>query len=133
MLASDADRDRVLQSLKEGYVQGRLVHEELDQRIAAALRARTVEELHALLDDLRPRPAPVPPPQPAAPVLLGAGQPGDLAAFVQWWPACLIGVGVFALIASNGHLAPFLWWLIFPAFFWFRGGRRRYRYRGPRF
>jgi len=72
MLASDADRDRVLQSLKEGYVQGRLVHEELDQRIAAALRARTVEELQALLDDLRPRPAPPPPVPAAAPVLLWA-------------------------------------------------------------
>jgi hypothetical protein len=88
-----------------------------------------VEELQALLDDLRPRPAPAP---PAAPVLL-ATKPGDLAAFVNWWPACLIGIGVFALIASNGHAFPFLWWLVFPAFFWFRGGRRRYRYRGPRF
>jgi len=128
MLASDADRDRVLQSLKEGYVQGRLVHEELDQRIAAALRARTVEELRALLDDLRPKPsAPLP-----APVLMRTAQPGELAAIVQWWPACLLGVGVLALVASDGHLAPFLWWLVFPAFFWFRAGHRRYRHRGPR-
>ena len=133
MLASDADRDRVLQSLKEGYVQGRLVHEELDQRIAAALRARTVEELQALLDDLRPRPAPPPPVPAAAPVLLRTAHTGELAAYIRWWPACLIGIGVLALVASNGHLAPFVWWLFFPAFFWFRGGHRRYRHRGPRF
>ena len=128
MLASDADRDRVLQALKDAYVQGRLTHEELDQRLAAALRARTIEETQALLDDLRPRPAP---PAPVAPGLqLAQPQPG-LAPYVNWWPALAIGIIVLG-IAGETHSVQYLWWVIFPAFFWFRGGRRRYRYRGPR-
>jgi len=131
MLASDGDRDRVLQYLREAYVQGRLLHQELDERISATLRARSIEELQALIEDLRPKPAPpVPTPVPAG---LQTARPNELAVFYHWWPALLIGIGVLAIVGSDGHLAPFLWWMFFPAFFWLKGGRRRYRYRGPRF
>jgi hypothetical protein len=128
VLASDTDRDRVVQALKEAYVQGRLTHEELDQRLAAALRSRTTEEVQALLDDLRPRPAPPTtalPPPPLAPY-----QQQGLAPYVNWWPALAIGV-LFLGILGETHSVQYFWWLVFPVFFWFRGGRR-HRYRGPR-
>jgi Domain of unknown function (DUF1707) len=126
MLASDADRDRVVQALKDAYVLGRLTHDELDQRLAAALQARTTDETQALLVDLQPRPAPPPPLfTPQAPYPQQA-----LAPFVSWWPALLVGIVVLG--ALDSHNLQFFWWMIFPAFFWFRGGRRRFRYRGPR-
>ncbi len=128
MLASDADRDRVVQALKDAYVQGRLTHEELDQRLASALRARTIEETHSLLEDLGPRPAPQPPLLPAPPV---AYPQQGLATYVNWWPALLIAFVVLG-VAGQTHSVQYFWWMIFPAFFWFRGGRRRYRYRGRR-
>jgi Domain of unknown function (DUF1707) len=127
VLASDSDRDRVVQALKDGYVQGRLTHEELDQRLAAALRSRTTEEVQALLDDLRPRPAPpaaVPPAPPALQLQQG------LAPYVNWWPGLAIGFLLLAVVGET-HSFQYLWWVAFPAFFWFRGGRHR-RYRGPR-
>jgi hypothetical protein len=129
MLASDADRDRVVQALKDAYVQGRLTHEELDQRLAAALAARTVEETQALLDDLRPRPAP---PSPVLPGLQLAQPPPVPVPYLNWWPGLAIAIIVLG-IAGETHSVQYLWWVVFPAFFWFRGGRRRYRYRGPRF
>lgn len=132
MLASDADRDRVVLALKDAYVQGRLTHDELDLRLAAALGARTIEETQSLLDDLRPRPTPRASFLPTPPM---AYQPaGGLSQFT-WWPVVLIAVVVLAwAMPGNGqHInAGFLWWIVFPAFFWFRGGRRRHRTRGWR-
>lgn len=50
--ASDADRERVTARLREHYAEGRLTREELDERIAAALGARTYGDLSGLMDDL---------------------------------------------------------------------------------
>jgi len=50
--ASDAERDAAVGQLRAAAVQGRLDHDELEERVAAALRARTHVELGALLDDL---------------------------------------------------------------------------------
>jgi DUF1707 SHOCT-like domain len=49
---SDTDRDHVAAQLREHYVQGRLTHEELDQRLEQAFRARTRPELDAVTRDL---------------------------------------------------------------------------------
>jgi DUF1707 SHOCT-like domain len=68
--ASDADRDRVTARLREHFAAGRLSHDELDERVSAALHARTFGELRRLMADLpEPMPAPAgrPWPQPAAP------------------------------------------------------------------
>ena len=56
--ASDADRERVVEQLREAAAEGRLDHEELDARAGAALRAATTNDLQALLGDLPPRPSP---------------------------------------------------------------------------
>ena len=50
--ASDADRDRVVATLREHGAAGRLSVDELEERVGAALEARTHGELNGLLDDL---------------------------------------------------------------------------------
>jgi DUF1707 SHOCT-like domain len=62
---SDADRERVTARLQENFAEGRLNQDELDERISAALNAKTFGDLRPLTADL---PGPVPaPPQPAPP------------------------------------------------------------------
>jgi hypothetical protein len=57
---SDADRDRVTARLREHFAEGRLTQDELDERISAALNAKTFGDLRPVMADL-PEPAPVPP------------------------------------------------------------------------
>jgi hypothetical protein len=55
--ASDADREQIAERLRNAAAEGRLVAEELEQRMAIALRARTYGELSAVVSDLpRSRP-----------------------------------------------------------------------------
>lgn len=49
---SDADRDRAVSELSEAFQAGRITAGEFGQRSSQALRARTGEELTALLEDL---------------------------------------------------------------------------------
>jgi hypothetical protein len=57
---SDADRDRVIDELRERFADGSLTHESFMFRIDAALRARWHDELAGLLTDLPgPRVSPV--------------------------------------------------------------------------
>ena len=60
---SDADRDRVTARLRDHFGQGRLTHEELDERISASLNAKTVGDLRHVMVDL-PEPALMSPQQP---------------------------------------------------------------------
>lgn len=50
--ASDAERDQVVEELRAHAADGRLSVDELDERIAAALGARSRADLARLLDDL---------------------------------------------------------------------------------
>jgi hypothetical protein len=54
--ASDADRDAVAERLRGAAVEGRLEPDELEERLHAALRARTYGELRRLLADLPAKP-----------------------------------------------------------------------------
>jgi predicted anti-sigma-YlaC factor YlaD len=54
--ASDADRDAVAERLRGAAVEGRLEPEELEERLHAALRARTYGDLLGLLADLPAKP-----------------------------------------------------------------------------
>ena len=111
---SDADRERVAARLREHFAEGRLSPDELDERIAAALNAKTVGDVRRVMADLPdPVPAPwAPGPRPvfrrgppilplavfaliAALVIPGAGW--LFLAFVQlvlvlWLAACLAGI-----------------------------------------
>lgn len=54
--ASDADRERTVELMREQVGTGRLTLDEFSERSAEAYRARTVGDLHALTRDL-PQPA----------------------------------------------------------------------------
>ena len=60
MRVSDSDREQVAERLREHFAAGRLTSEELDERVDAALKAKTVGELRAVMADL-PEPGPVGP------------------------------------------------------------------------
>jgi Domain of unknown function (DUF1707) len=84
--ASDADRERVVEFLREQAGVGRLTPDELDERIGAALKSVTVGDLDRLIADLPrrpPRSAPRRRMQPAR------REPGH----------ALLPLGVFALLA----------------------------------
>jgi len=49
---SDADRERVTARLRDHYAEGRLTADELDERITAALSAKTAGDLRAVMADL---------------------------------------------------------------------------------
>jgi DNA-binding PadR family transcriptional regulator len=72
---SDADRERATARLRDHYAEGRLTREELDERVTAALNARTFGDLRRVMADLpEPAPAPqqartLPPPTMPRPVL----------------------------------------------------------------
>ncbi|MCW2919169.1 MAG: hypothetical protein JWN52_7237 [Actinomycetia bacterium] len=53
----DTERNELADSLHEHFVQGRLNREELDERLAAALTAKTVGDLRAVSRDLPKPPA----------------------------------------------------------------------------
>jgi Domain of unknown function (DUF1707) len=111
---SDAERDQAAAELGEHYQAGRLDAEEFDERLAAALRARTRGELDRLLDDLPAAHRPDPP----LPSGHAASGPG-LRPLVALLPLLL----VFAVAAaSRGHhdgSGPWplvwVWWLVIAA------------------
>lgn len=50
--ASDADRDEIVDRLRRAATEGRIAPDELEQRVQAALKARTYAELDAVVFDL---------------------------------------------------------------------------------
>ncbi len=50
--ASDADREHVADRLRHAAAEGRLLAEELEQRLGAAFKAKTYGELDAVVSDL---------------------------------------------------------------------------------
>ena len=46
---SDADRERVAAGLREHFAEGRLSQEELDERLSAALGAKTAGDLRRVM------------------------------------------------------------------------------------
>ena len=67
MRASHEDRDRIVELLRTSAGDGRLSIEELDERVEAALTARTYGELEALILDLPAAPGAVAAVAPAKP------------------------------------------------------------------
>jgi hypothetical protein len=117
--ASDADREHIAERLRKAASEGRLLAEELEQRLGAALRARTYGELDELVADLPAERSP-------------ARRAGSLTYLRQ--PAIALGVlvlaaallAVVALIITGTILAGGAWLLLG---FWFFGCRGR-RYYG---
>jgi hypothetical protein len=90
MRASDAERERIAERLRDAVAEGRLTMEEFEERLDAAYRARTHSELEPLVGDL-PAPAGARPAgEPAARGGAGrwaeriGGTPSSKFAFAFW-------------------------------------------------
>ncbi|HUB40767.1 MAG TPA: DUF1707 domain-containing protein [Streptosporangiaceae bacterium] len=84
--ASHADRDRTVELLRMAAGDGRLTADELDERLEAALTAKTLSELAVLTTDLPDtpgRPAGVAPPQ-AKDLVRFASKGGNVVRTGQW-------------------------------------------------
>ena len=108
--AADSDRERTVAALREHAAAGRLDVEELDERIEAALRARTLAELKPLMADL-----------PTA----TAGR--DASGFAPHLRVYLMVMGLLVVVwASCGFGYP---WPIWPALGWGIGLAAHWRSR----
>ena len=124
---SQAERDEVAATLGRHYADGRLSVGEYEERVAAALEARTGRDLDALLVDL-PAPAPAPATSPRV------RRPGDdWRRLVPYLPRILAVTTVVLIAMGSG-----LWflWLLWPALALTSPHRRRaryhyYRHHGP--
>jgi Domain of unknown function (DUF1707) len=90
---SDADRERAAARLREHFAEGRLSSDELDERIAEALSAKTFGDLRRIMADL-PDPVPVPPQARQSP-----SWANGRAAVFRGGPR-ILPLAVFALIAA---------------------------------
>jgi len=100
MRASHADREQVIEALKDAFVHGRLTKDELDARAGRALAARTCAELDAVTADLPPARTATGPTRPLAPVRrrplarAAAGSGGCLAlAAAAVWASLILDPG----------------------------------------
>ena len=138
---SDADRNRVTDQLRDHFAAGRITPGELDERLSAALNAKTFGDLRRIMADL---PGPVAAPLGAAP--LGAALP-SLRATPAWavrrrrppFPPLILLVLLAALLipGTGGLLAAFvsvilLFWLMtfLVGAFAFGRSQRRWHHHG---
>jgi hypothetical protein len=119
----DAERDRAADYLREHMSVGRLSQEEFDERVTAALQARTAADLEPLFNDL---PAPKPgqdvavtgstpwpayqPPTNLAAASAARAVPSSSAA--NLW-STLAGVSWVLWMVPNFVFGWHLWWLVF--------------------
>jgi uncharacterized membrane protein YdbT with pleckstrin-like domain len=115
--ASDADREHVAERLRQAAAEGRLLAEELEQRLGTALKARTYGELDGVVADL-----------PATRV----GHQGSRSAVPFGRPvlAATIAIAAVAVIAAavlvvTGVLAAWGLWMLVA--WWAFGGRYGHR------
>ncbi len=117
----DAERARTLDLLKEAHAAGYLTLDEVDERLTAALTARTRNELDRLVADL--------PPDWRARQEAGPVRRRAVAPVVWYLPLALLVVAMIVLgVATRGFFFPWpLLWL------WFVFGRpHRHATRLPR-
>jgi hypothetical protein len=109
---SQAERDEVVAALAGHFADGRLTVEEYEERVEAALAARTGRDLEPLLEDL---PAADPPAPPAR--TRRRHDPRSLRAPLV--PARLLAVAAVVVLAIA--TGPWALWLLWPALV-FTGG-----------
>jgi Domain of unknown function (DUF1707) len=112
---SDADRDRVTVQLRDHFAEGRITSGELDERLSAALNAKTVGDLRRIMADL---PGPVLAPLGAVPPPLRAAPAWAVRRHPPFPPLILLGLLAVLLIPGAGWLlavfanAILLFWLM---------------------
>jgi Domain of unknown function (DUF1707) len=133
---SDADRDRVTVQLRDHFAAGRITPGELDERLSAALNAKTFGDLRRIMADL---PGPVPALLDAAPPLVRATPAWAVRRHPPFPPLILLVLFAALLIPGTGLLlAAFvnvilLFWLmtfVAGAFAFGRSQRRRHHHGG---
>ncbi|SNS19173.1 DUF1707 SHOCT-like domain-containing protein [Actinomadura mexicana] len=117
--ASDADRDRVAESLREHCAQGRITMDELQERLDAVYGARTVGQLQEVTSDLPEEDLyqlPVPATQSKGTASPARRPSGDLeprrmrAMWGAWATVSAINVTVWLIIlVASGAVYP--WWI----------------------
>ena len=119
--ASDADREQIAERLRKATGEGRLLAEELEERLEAAFSARTYGELDAVVADL---PAERTQRSTTTPLLVK----GAFAVAVVM--AALAVAAMVALVLVGLAGAWMAWVVIAWVFFGRRGRRHRYMGRG---
>jgi len=108
--ASDADREQVIDALKDAFVQGRLTRDELGVRAGRALVSRTYAELTAITADIVNMPAWLTEARPPQPGRAPARKPVNKRAVA--WATCMIllppTVWAAFLTYSGGFIVLFL-------------------------
>jgi DUF1707 SHOCT-like domain len=118
MRASDADREQVAERLRNATAEGRLLADELEQRLGAAFTARTYGELDALVSDL-PGNVSVAPRRRESHSLIRFG-PAQVVALVFLMPIMVaVVVAAVTIIASL-----FAVWALVVALAWWMFGHR---------
>jgi Domain of unknown function (DUF1707) len=102
--AGHADREQVIETLKDAFVHGRLTKDELDTRVSQALASRTYAELAALTADI---PAGLTAAKPPTPARVQGGQavlrPGPV---IKAATGLYAGVWVYAVFFPKGADGP---------------------------
>ncbi|WP_329305108.1 DUF1707 domain-containing protein [Streptomyces anulatus] len=115
MRASDAERERIAELLREAVAEGRLDMDEFDQRLETAYKARTHGELEPLVQDL-----------PAPGSVVGSSAPAPLRGSAANWPARIGGnatsKGAFALWGGFNRKGRWTVGRMFTAFAMWGGG-----------
>ena len=126
----DAERSRTADLLKEAHVAGYLTLADIDERLGAALAARTRDDLNRLVADLPPewreRQARAAAVEPAPEDRRRAVSPA------VWWvvPLAVLLVGMIVLgVVTRGFFFP---WPLLWIFFAFGRRRTRRDWRPPR-
>jgi DUF1707 SHOCT-like domain len=114
---SDTDRDRVTAELRDHFAAGRITPSELDERLSAALNAKTFGDLRRIMADLPgPVPAPlaaVPPPLRVTPAWAVRRQPPFPPLVVLALLAVLLIPGAGWLLAAFVNVILLVWLMTF--------------------
>ena len=107
---SDAEREPVIERLKDAYAEGRLGYDEFGSRLKFAMVARTRRDLAAITADLQPRPVQT---MPSRPPLRPPARPADgedrvLGALAHATVLVPILLGPLALMLTSGRRSPYV-------------------------
>jgi hypothetical protein len=119
--ASDADRERVAERLRQGHAEGRLDMSEFQQRLEDCYEAKTLGQLRELVKDL-PRQA-------------THDERGSHVSFRQWrWRLAPLAPLLIALILVSAVVGHPVLWLLIPLVFiiWRTSWYPRRSWVGPR-
>jgi Flp pilus assembly protein TadB len=117
--ASDADREQIAERLRHAAAEGRLLANELEERLGKAFKARTYGELDAVVADL-----------PVNRVARRSPTPLARPALVLAVALAAVAVIAFAILIITSLLAAWAAWAFIA--WWMFGGRARRRQRALR-